>query len=374
MHFLLICNPENRRVSTFVAELEALKAHSYTLLAYQDLLDGTLNLEAHIRPNTIVKIESPGENSIVRQALVEYGATMPHSINPAFLADFGRIVYQDEWYQGFCRFLSSLKPLLLGPDVHLMNGVDSILTLFDKVATKAILAKNNIPTPPMLGNAHDYKTLKNQMQTRRIHSVFIKPAHGSSASGVVAFRTNGERVQAISSIEVVKEDGAIALYNSLKVRTYEDEETIEALLNHLLQGKTCIEQWVPKATFKGRSFDFRVVVIAGKARHIVARTSKSPITNLHLGNSRGDLSAIVAYLGVARFEAVKKIAEQSAAYFPDCLYMGIDVLISNNLKHIMVLELNAFGDLLPNLRDAGETIYEAQIKASVQKWQNKAWG
>lgn len=368
MHFLLIGNYENRRVGAFIDEIEDLKAHSYTVIAYQDLLDNTVNLAAHLRPNTIVKIESPGENSAVRQGLIEYAAALPHTTNPAFLADFGRIYYQDKWYQGFCRFLLDLKTQLLPFDVRLMNGVDSILTLFDKVATKAILTKNNLPTPPALDNIHDYEALRSEMQARRIHSIFIKPAHGSSASGVVAFRTNGKQVQAITSIEWVKKNEEIALYNSLKVRTYRDETMVSALINSILKGKTSVEQWIPKATFNGLSFDFRVVVIAGKARHIVARTSKSPITNLHLGNSRGDLSAIITHIGNSRFEAIKNVAEQTATCFPDCLYMGVDVLISVNLKHVMVLEVNAFGDLLPNLIDAGENIYQAQIKASVEKW------
>ncbi len=368
MHFLLIGNPENRRMSAFVAEVEALKVHSYALIAYKDLLDNTVDLAAHIRPNTIVKIESPGENSAVRQGLIEYGAALSHTTKPALLSDFGRIAYRDEWYRGFCRFLSDLKTRLLPFDVHLMNGVDSILTLFDKVATKAILIKNNIPTPLALDHVRDYETLRIQMQTQRIHSVFIKPAHGSSASGVVAFRTDGKRVQAISSVELVKEEQTIALYNSLKVRTYTDEATVIALINSILKGKASIEQWIPKAAFNGLSYDFRVVVIAGKARHTVARTSKSPITNLHLGNSRGDLSAIMAHIGSSKFEAIKNVAEQTAACFPDCLYLGVDVLISANLKQIMVLEVNAFGDLLPNLTDAGENIYQAQISASVQKW------
>lgn len=368
MHFLLIGNPENRRVAAFVAEIQALKVHSYALIAYQDLLDNTVDLAAYIRPNTIVKIDSPGENSAVRQGLIEYGATLSHPTNLTLLSDFGRIAYQEEWYRGFCRFLSDLKAQLLPFDVRLMNGVDSILTLFDKVETKAILTKNNVPTPLSLDNVCDYETLRIQMQAQRIHSVFIKPAHGSSASGVVAFRTNGKRVQAISSVELVKEAQTIALYNSLKVRRYADEAIVIELVNSILKGKISIEQWIPKAAFNGLSYDFRVVVIAGKARHIVARTSKSPITNLHLGNSRGDLSAIVAHIGIAKLEAIKNVAEQTAACFPDCLYLGVDVLVSTNLKQIMVLEVNAFGDLLPNLTDAGENIYQAQISASVQKW------
>lgn len=362
MHFLLICNPENRRARAFIAEVEALKTHTYAVVAYEDLLANAVHLEDYMRPNTVVKIESTGENSVVRQGLIAYGAAKAPSVNTAFLADFGRICYQDEWYQGFSRFLTDLKMQLLPFDVRLMNGIESILTLFDKVATKAVLNQNNIPTPLALTNVQDYTTLRQQMQTQRVQSVFIKPAHSSSASGVLAFRTNGQQVQAITSIELVKENGTIALYNSLKVRTYTDESTIAALINLILTGKTSIEQWIPKATFQGASFDFRVVVINGKARHIVARTSKSPITNLHLGNARGDLAAITAHIGTGKLEAIKSVAEQTAVCFPDCLYMGVDVLISANLKHVMVLEINAFGDLLPNLMDAAENVYQAQIR------------
>lgn len=368
MHFLLICNPENRRASAFISELEAMKAHTCDVIAYQDLLKNTVHIEKYIRPNTILKIDSPGENNWVRQALIEYGMAEPNTLKPHFLADFGRICYQDEWYNGFCRLLTDLKKRLARLNLHLMNNPDAILTMFDKVETKKKLIQNNLPTPLILENIYDYDTLRSQMQNQGIKRVFIKPAHSSSASGVVAFRTNGKQVQAITPIELKQEDGMFSMYNVLKVRTYTDETTVAALINQLLKSKICVEKWVPKASFNGSAFDFRVVVIDGKARHVVARTSKSPITNLHLGNTRGDLSAIIERIGCTNFEAIKNIAQKTAACFPDCLYMGIDILITANLKKIMVLEVNAFGDLLPNLTDNGETIYQAQINASAQKY------
>jgi hypothetical protein len=45
---------------------------------------------------------------------------------------------------------------------------------------------------------------------------------------------------------------------------------------------------MPKAGIDGRTFDLRVLVIAGRARHAVARLSRGPMTNLHLLNERGD--------------------------------------------------------------------------------------
>ena len=362
MHFVLFGNPENRRVISFFEAVTASKKHTFSVISYLDLLDKRVNLAEHIRPNSILKIDSPGENSLVRQRLIEYGE-IPPSVNNAFLNDFGRICYAEEWYRGFSLFLSDMKKQLdaLDTPYDLMNGIDSILTMFDKVACKAVLVKNNIPTPVSLNGISDYTTLRQQMKNQRINSVFIKPAHSSSASGVIAFRTNDRHSQAISSVELSIEAGDIVLHNSLKIRTYTDETSIIPLINTILKSKNIVEQWVPKASFQGSAFDFRIVVINGRARHTVARTSKSPITNLHLGNMRGNLADIIAYIGTANFEAAKKVAEQVASCFPDCLYMGVDVLISSNFKQIKVLEVNAFGDLLPNLLDEQESVYQAEI-------------
>jgi glutathione synthase/RimK-type ligase-like ATP-grasp enzyme len=359
MNFVIIGNPENRRVISFLEEIQLLKEHTFMVIAYLDLLDRKINLAQQVLPNSIVKIDSPGENNLVRKRLIEYGGT---TVDSTIINDFGRIGYLEAWYKGFCLFLSDLKRQL-PTSCHLMNDVDSILTMFDKAACKAIFLENNIPTPLLLGKIADYQALRQQMQQKHIHNVFIKPAHSSSASGVIAFRTNGKQMEARTSIEMVAQNGQIAFYNALKVRKYTDEIQIIALINEILQNKNVVEQWIPKAALNHFVFDFRIMVIGGKARHVVARMSQSPITNLHLGNARGNLTEIVAYIGTKNFEKAKKIAESAAACFPKCLYMGVDILISANLKDIKVLEINAFGDLLPNLMDAGERVYQAEISS-----------
>ncbi len=366
MHFVVIGNPENRRVISFLEEIHLLKKHTVAVLSYLDLLEDKVSLVQDIPPHSIVKIDSPGENSWVRKRLIEYGGNITHA---TFMEDFGRICSVAEWYQGFSLFLSDLKRNIPA-SCYWMNDVDSILTMFDKVACKTILSQNNIPTPVSLGEASDYQALRHQMKQQGIHSVFIKPAHSSSASGVIAFRASGDRLEAISSMEMVVQNGAIAFYNALKVRKYQNETEIIVLINEILKNKHIVEQWIPKAAWNNLSFDFRIMVIHGKARHVVARMSKSPITNLHLGNTRGNLSEIIAFMGVPTFEKAKKVAESAASCFPNCLYMGVDILISSNLKSIKVLEINAFGDLLPNLMDNGERVYQAEINEMLYKIQN----
>jgi glutathione synthase/RimK-type ligase-like ATP-grasp enzyme len=116
----------------------------------------------------------------------------------------------------------------------------------------------------------------------------------------------------------------------------------------------------------------RVLTIAGKARHTVIRTSSHIITNLHLGNRRGDMNEFIGSLGAGKLNEIKELAEKAAACFPASLYMGIDILLTANLRKTVVLEINAFGDLLPGLLHEGETCYEAQIMAMANKQEQKA--
>jgi hypothetical protein len=124
-----------------------------------------------------------------------------------------------------------------------------------------------------------------------------------------------------------------------------------------------MEQWVPKLTLPGGAVDLRVLVIAGEPRHRVVRQSRHPMTNLHLGNQRGDTAALRACLGSQKFEAALELAVRAAACFPESRYAGVDVLIDTRHR-ALVGEINAFGDLLPRLVDRGESAYTAIAKAS----------
>jgi hypothetical protein len=110
-------------------------------------------------------------------------------------------------------------------------------------------------------------------------------------------------------------------------------------------------------------FDLRVVVIAGRASHVVARTSRTPLTNLHLGNARGDLPAIRAAAGEERWAAAMRTCERAAACFPGSLHVGVDLMFAPGFAEHAVAEVNAFGDLLPNLLVDGRDTYAAEIAA-----------
>jgi hypothetical protein len=209
------------------------------------------------------------------------------------------------------------------------------------------------------------------MREHGMPRVFVKLAHGSSASGVLAVESSASgRIRATTSVEVA--DGGprapLRLHNSLRVRRYTDERDIAGIVDVLAADGLHIERWLPKASAHGRSADLRVLVVAGRATHAVVRTSRFPMTNLHLGGARGDLTSVVEAAG-DRWRQALDICERAAACFPGTLSVGVDLLPAIGWRRFAVGEVNAFGDLLPRLTGLpggpaeGLDTYAAQLAA-----------
>jgi hypothetical protein len=201
--------------------------------------------------------------------------------------------------------------------------------------------------------------------TRR---VFVKPAHGSSAAGVVALETAPGRVRATTSAELVRSGRRVALYNSLRIRRYDTEDEVAALVDALAPDGLHVEEWLPKLTLDGHAVDLRVLVVAGRATHVVARSSRSPMTNLHLGNARGDVSAVRAAVGGPGWAEALGTCVRAAACFPRTLHVGVDLLIGVDRRRFAVGEVNAFGDLLPGVLHEGRDTWAEQMRALVAGW------
>ncbi len=370
MQFTIIGNPQNRRVILFCRTVTELGYDTPAIISYAGWLSG--DIPSSLPKDCILKIDSPGEDDDVRRMLVARGlaldGTTDDSTTYPAREDFGAIRHMRAWYRGYCDWLNEAGQVIgTQYPVWVMNTPADIRLQFDKPNCQHWLKKNGIPTPFTLPPVVCYEDLLDKMRQHRLQKVFIKPAHASSASGVIAFRKMGAHVQAVTSTEMIRNTEDIRLYNSLTMRSYTNEREIAALVDRILQENAQVEEWLPKATLNHRFFDLRVLVIGGKARHTVIRTSRYPITNLHLGNKRGDMQDFISHIGGDKLEEVRQLAEKTAACFPDSLYMGIDILLTADLRNIFVLEVNAFGDLLPGLIDEGETCYEAQVRAMVQR-------
>ncbi|MFC6593218.1 STM4014 family protein [Deinococcus lacus] len=242
-----------------------------------------------------------------------------------------------------------------------MQRVGDILTMFDKPATHARLRAAGVSVPDALPEVHSAAELFAAARERGWTRLFVKLAYGSSASGAVALQWQGERVAAISTVRML----GGRLYNSRQLLRYETWGEVYALLDALAPHRLHAEQWWPKASFGGRTIDLRVVTIGGRAQHTLVRSARGPITNLHLGNERGDAEALRRELG-PRWEMVEDAAESALNAFPGALYAGVDVLLTPGFRRAAVLEVNAFGDYHRGVRVAGRDTYQAELCAMME--------
>ncbi|UKY53823.1 STM4014 family protein [Streptomyces inhibens] len=356
--FAVVGNPENRRVTLFADAVRAAGLPAPRLLAWADVLrDG-----ARFTPGEIVRIDSPGENAEVERLLR----------GPA---DPTRVEGTARWYTRFTAAVREVARAASAGGATLLDDPAELAVLFDKRRCHGVLRTAGVPVPesptsgPGAATVGSWAEARSVLGAAGLRRAFLKPAHGSSASGVLALESDGRgRFRATTSVELGP-DGS--LFNSLRVRRYGSEPQIAAIVDALAPDGLHIERWIPKAAQAGRVADLRVVVVDGRVTHAVVRTSLSPMTNLHLGGARGDLSAARASVEAsgARWSDALAVCEAAAACFPRTLCVGVDLLPKTGWRGFVVGEVNAFGDLLPRLTGLpgsgaeGLDTYGAQVAA-----------
>lgn len=360
----IVGNPDNRRVTLFSEDARRL-GWKVQVVPWEQLLSTPEQSWPMLIASPVIRIESPGENRAVEQQLIAKGASSQSAGDSVrFSGEYGRIEQTEFWYAGFCDVLQKLKRMN-EVDLHgrWLNPPDDIMVMFDKRQCQSLLRSRGVSVPEVLGFVESWEALVRLMDDTEAHRVFVKLPHSSSASGVIALQRNGQRWVAGTSVEIVRAEDGPRLYNSLSVQRYDDRETIAAIVNELGRSGLHVERWVPKAGFSGRTFDLRVVMIAGEVRHTVMRTSVTPMTNLHLGNARGDLDALRQQIPQASWIDAMESCRHAAGCFPDSLYVGIDLLFTPGFRSHVIVEANAFGDLLPGVLSNGQTTYEAELLA-----------
>ncbi|MEV5434361.1 STM4014 family protein [Streptomyces sp. NPDC052701] len=355
LRFAVVGNPGNRRVSLFGDAVRAAGLPGPRVVPWGDVLR---DRGADFAADEIVRVDSPGEDAEVDRLL-------------RGVPDPTRVEGSARWYAAFTAALRGLRG-----GIRLDDPAD-LAVLFDKRSCHAVLDRAGVPVPASPTSGPDgapvrgWDDVRALMREHRMPRVFVKPAHGSSASGVLAVETGGGRIRATTSVELTP-DGR--LHNSLRVRRYEREQDLAAIVDALAPDGLHVERWLPKASQQGRAADLRVVVVAGRATHAVVRTSRWPLTNLHLGGSRGDLDAArrAVEAAGARWADVLEVCERAASCFPRTLCVGVDLLPAVGWRRAFVGEVNAFGDLLPGLTGLpgsgaeGLDTYGAQVAAALR--------
>ncbi|MFF1916053.1 STM4014 family protein [Streptomyces sp. NPDC058239] len=363
--FVVVGVPDNRRVALFQDAVRAAGLPAARVVPWLDVLRGG----AAFRPGETVRMDSPGEDAEVERLL-------------RAVADPARVEGTALWYARFTSAVRAVARAAAASGAVLLDDPGDVAVLFDKRLCHAVLDGAGVPVPasPTSGAAapvvRDWADVRERMTAHGMPRAFVKPAHGSSASGVLAVETAGPgRVRATTSVE---RDTAGRLFNSLRVRRCTTEREVAAIVDALAPDGLHIERWLPKATQRGRAVDLRVVVVAGRATHAVVRTSHSPMTNLHLGGERGSLDDVRAAIEAAGGSWAEALAvcERAASCFPDTLCVGVDLLPATGWRRFAVGEVNAFGDLLPRLTGLpgsgaeGLDTYAAQVAAVLNRARN----
>lgn len=356
----VVGNPDNRRVTMLLDAAARSGLPAPRVVSWRQVLTAG---GARFDADEWVRLDSPGEDPGV-------DALLRGSGDPTRVADGPR------WYAALLAAVGTLRGGRRLTDTH------DLAVLFDKRRCHAALAGAGVPVPASPTSGADAPVPRDWPQVRELATAaglrrfFVKPAHGSSAAGVVAVETaSGGRVQARSSVEIA----ADGVYNSLRVRRFTGETEVGSLVDALAGERLHIEAWLPKPSWRGRTADLRVVVVAGRATHAVLRTSTHPMTNLHLGGRRGDLDIARTAFDSSGYgwDHALAVAERAAARFPRTLCVGVDLLPAGNWRGATVGEVNAFGDLLPGLgglpgRADGLDTYAAQLAAVTEGWTDDA--
>lgn len=137
--FVILGNPDSRRVSWFQAALAGLRLPPAQLVSYADLIAGRTTLREVVQPGTIVRIESPGKDWEVERALLALGADaasgkefewLDHEQINQLRFERGRILPLRQWYLGWCELLKRIEQQLAHCSPHhLMNHPHDISTL-----------------------------------------------------------------------------------------------------------------------------------------------------------------------------------------------------------------------------------------------------
>jgi glutathione synthase/RimK-type ligase-like ATP-grasp enzyme len=373
-HIVLVGHPGHKRVVLFQEALARQRLPPAHLVSWREVLTTTGVLRQAVGAGALVRLESPGQDFEVEKLLLAAGAAVAETedVAASFLPadevrrlpfDRGRLLYPRQWYRALRATLERLAAELADqPNVSWMNHPDDIVNLFDKRRCHHLFTAADLPVPETLGPVRSFEELLDRMRTTRRWRVFVKLACGSSAAGVVAFRVGGPRMQAITTVEIERREDRLLLYNTRRLRRYEDAAEVAPLINALCREGVQVEEWLPKAEFQGEVFDLRVLVIGGEVQHIVPRLSRQPMTNLHLLNRRGDPEQLRAEIPPEHWQAALETARRAASLFSRCLYVGVDLLLTPRFRPA-VLEANAFGDLLPGMFCNGRDTYDAEVAA-----------
>ncbi len=353
---VVIATPTDRRVELLQAALARGGFPLATLISYEQVIAGGIDWKQVVPPGAVIRLESPGKSTRIQELLIQSGGG---SLCPLLEGEWRE---PTAWYRGFCMALDTIEAGVAEIEgIRWMNPPADVALMFDKVACHAHLHAQGLPVAPAFSDITSFHALISAMREAGVNQVFVKSRYGSSAAGIIALRVNNRHISAITTLEGAYHQERYCYFNTRRLRHLTDPLMIQSWVDMLCEAGAHIERWIPKAGWRGKTFDVRLVVIGGRVRHQVIRMSDSPITNLHLLNERNDTADLIEHIGRTAWQRVITMCEQVMATFPDTRYAGLDIALTPHTYQPVVLEVNAFGDLLPDVLHEGQDTYAAEL-------------
>jgi hypothetical protein len=348
------------------------------LIDYRDVCARPAGLAQEIPAGAVLRIESPGRDPGVMRALLAAGVSPCRDAGEPFivpddvlLQEKGRILEPRQAFRGLGAVLDHVSEALDNrPDVTSLLDPELIKLAFDKRQCHAALSAAGVSVPPTLPLPACFDDLVQQMRAAQMPRVFVKLRHGSAASGMAALATSPRGFAAWTTTEVVKAPGGVKLFNTRAIRRVEGAASVGALIDVLIPLGVHVEAWVPKAGIGGATCDLRVLVVAGEPAHTVLRKSRTPFTNLHLGNERAPADELKARMSEAAWSDLIDTCRHVGQRFARSFHAALDVAVAADLRRHYVLEVNAFGDLLHGVHIDGLDPYAFEI-AQLPRWLGK---
>lgn len=354
--WVVIGNPENRRVIGFVEALAREGQPPPTVIAWSALLHSLAPLEALPATPHVVRIDSWGESFEVERGLLALGG-FPEA--EQLVEARGEVIAPHVSFAGMRARLEALHAFFTTrPSWRVLTPPLDVLELFDKRLTHRRFREAGLPVAEALDvvPTRPVEVLE-ALRARGWKQAFIKPAMGSSASGVLhlGFGPHGTWIHT-SLTEVDRR-----WFNDLRMVRLIGPKSIDAAMDFVLSMGAHVERAIPKARFDGAFFDLRVLCVAGEPSFVVMRSNRHQITNLHLGGKRGDVAALERACPPGSWNRMLDGCRAAAACYPGMLQLGLDVLLEPGLRTHRIIEANAFGDLLPRLERDGRDVYRFEI-------------
>jgi len=339
--------------------------HRVRMIGWGEFLADPTILESALHPGAYLRIDTPDQDITSIAALYRAGEAAAREQGIAILpqGSEARLAQGDigspaQLAFGLAAAVDMASHIARRRGAPMSTNAEEVACSFDKTATLGRLREAAVPVPRSLPAVTSLDALADVMDALPMPRVFVKLRHGSAAAGMIALARHGAQWRAITTAEPYG-DGIRATRN---LRRLDNRTEIAQLIDRLSPLGLHAETWLPKIGIHGRVADVRLVMLADGTIFPVLRTSRHPMTNLHLGGTRGPVEPLIRRIGTESWEAILTSARKAARCFPASHVLGLDIAVLADGRSHAVLEVNVFGDFVKEVTVDGLTPHEAQVR------------